>query len=419
MDLSPPVKLGVKLGAGVGIHPRRNPVGIHASLLAFLLAAPQAALLAQKPARPPAISIRWTPDLSDTNRTVVEVSGLSPQALKELQESKWQQSEWQSLLAVHALPGDLLAETGLPPMLGTYALQSGLLRFVPRFRLDPGVKYRAVFHPERLPGERGTRGGAVTAAFQASRREPNPTTVVSRVYPSAEVLPENLLKFYVHFSAPMSGGHIYDHLHLRTQAGKEIELPFLEIDEELWDPTMTRLTLFIDPGRIKRGVTPLEEIGPALEQGKRYTLFIDRAWQDAAGNPLRETFQKTFAVGPPDREPPDPARWKIQPPKSETREPLAITFPEPMDHALARRLIRVARESGDLIEGETGMEDQEHRWSFIPTEPWRRGSYTLLVAATLEDLAGNNIGKPFEVDLVETVQPKLAQPTVKLPFEVR
>ena len=32
-----------------------------------------------------------------------------------------------------------------------------------------------------------------------------------------------------------------------------IELPFLEIDEELWDPAMMRLTLFIDPGRIKRG----------------------------------------------------------------------------------------------------------------------------------------------------------------------
>ena len=399
---------------------KRLPLPLyHVALLALLLATPQAALPAQSPGPPPAVSIRWTHDLSDTNKTVVEVSGLSAGTLQELQLSNWQQPQWQSLLSVHALPGDLLAETGLPPMLGSYSIRSGRLCFEPRFRLEPGVKYRAVFHPERLPGGRGARGGAVTAAFQASRREPNPTTVVSRVYPSAEVLPENLLKFYIHFSAPMSGGHIYDHLHLRTQAGKEIELPFLEIDEELWDPAMTRLTLFIDPGRIKRGVQPLEEIGPALEQGKRYTLFIERAWRDAAGNPLRETFQKAFAVGPPDREPPDPARWKLQPPRSETREPLAITFPEPMDHALARRLIRVARESGELIEGETGMEDQERRWRFLPTGPWGRGSYTLLVPVTIEDLAGNNVGKPFEVDLVETVQRNLAQPTVKLAFEVR
>lgn len=388
-------------------------------VLAVLLAIPQTALLAQKPAPSPAVSVHWMPDPTDTDKTVVEISGLSARMLQELQASNWPQIRWQSLLSVYVQPGGLPAETGLPPMVGSYGVESGRLRFVPRFGLEPGVNYRAVFHPERLPGESGARAAAVTGAFQAIRREVKPSTVVSDVFPSAEVLPENLLKFYLHFSAPMSGGHIYDHIHLRHQSGKEVELPFLEVDEELWDPTMTRLTLFIDPGRIKRGVTPLEEIGPALEQGKHYTLIIDRAWQDAAGNPLRESWQKSFAAGPPDREPPDPARWKIQPPRSETREPLLIVFPEPMDHALTRRLIRVALESGQLVEGETGLGDQERRWTFIPTGPWRRGSYRLLVPATIEDLAGNNIGKPFEVDLVEAVQRTLAQSTVKLTFEVR
>jgi len=71
---------------------------------------------------------------------------------------------------------------------------------------------------------------------------------------------------------------------LRDSAGKTVELPFLEIDEELWNPQMTRLTLFIDPGRIKRGVQPLEEIGPVLENGKHYALIIDAAWQDSSAN---------------------------------------------------------------------------------------------------------------------------------------
>ena len=387
--------------------------------LAVLLAIPPATLLAEERGLPPTVSIHWTPDPSNTNRTVVEISGLSVRARQELQASNWPQTKWQRLLSVYAQPGDLLAEAGLPPMLGSYGVQTDRLRFVPRFGLEPGVRYRAVFHPERLPGEGGAQAAAVTGAFQAIRREVKPTTVVSAVFPSAEVLPENLLKFYLHFSAPMSGGHIYDHIHLRHQSGKEVELPFLEVDEELWNPAMTRLTLFIDPGRIKRGVTPLEEIGPALEQGKHYTLMIDRAWQDAAGNPMRETWQKSFAVGPPDREPPDPARWKIQLPRSETREPLVVVFPKPMDHALAQRLIRVALESGEPVEGATELEDQERRWTFIPTGPWRRGSYRLLVPATIEDLAGNNIGKPFEVDLVEPVQRNLTQSTVKLTFEIR
>ena len=115
---------------------------------------------------------------------------------------------------------------------------------------------------------------------------------MSRVYPSADTLPENLLKFYVHFTGPMSRGNIYDHIRLRDESGREVELPFLEIDEELWDATTTRLTLIIDPGRIKRGVRPLEEIGPALEAGKSYTLAIGREWRDGAGNPLKEISRK-------------------------------------------------------------------------------------------------------------------------------
>src|SRR5437762_8966838 len=99
----------------------------------------------------------------------------------------------------------------------------------------------------------------------------------------------------------MRRGHIYEHIRLLDHAGKDVELPFLEINEELWNPDMTRLTLFIDPGRIKRGVKPLEEVGPALENGKRFTLSIDSAWQDAQGQPLKAGFQKTFRVGPTDR----------------------------------------------------------------------------------------------------------------------
>ena len=46
-------------------------------------------------------------------------------------------------------------------------------------------------------------------------------------------------------------------------------------------------------------------------------------------------------MGPPDREPPDPAQWAIRSPKSGTLGSLAVLFPKPMDYALARRVIRV------------------------------------------------------------------------------
>ncbi len=359
-------------------------------------------------------SIRWVTDPADAKKVGVEVTGLSAGALQQLQRSRWQSPQRQRLLSVYAG-----TDLGLPPMLGAYHVRPGVLLFEPQFPPEPGITYRAVFRPDQLPGKGGKGIGAITADFQLPARGSTPTTVVNHIYPSASVLPENLLKFYLHFSAPMSRGRIYDHIRLRDDAGKEIELPFLEIDEELWDPAMTRLTLFIDPGRIKRGVLPLVEIGPSLETGKSYTLVIDRECRDAAGNPLKESFQKSFKVGPPDREPPDPAHWKIQSPSAGTREPLAVTFPEPMDYALAQRVIGVIGGSGELMEGKVALEDQERRWTFVPGSPWRRGAYKLVIQTTIEDLAGNNVGKPFEVDLFEGVQRHLTTSTAKLSFEVR
>src|SRR5262245_52114025 len=162
-------------------------------------------------------------------------------------------------------------------MLGAYRIEDGVLRFEPRFPLTAGLRYRAVFHPSRLPGRTGD-AGPVAAVFEVPRPQQQPTTVVEHVFPSADKLPENQLRFYLHFSAPMSRGEAYLHLRLLDAAGKAIEAPFLELGEELWDPEGVRFTLLIDPGRIKRGLKPREDVGPVLEEGKSYTLVIDKGW---------------------------------------------------------------------------------------------------------------------------------------------
>jgi hypothetical protein len=376
-----------------------------------------ASALAQNAARDPRVVIDWISDTPQSNRVVVQVAGLKKDHVLRLGSANWQASQWQQLLGVYAEQGDPLRDPWLPPMVGRYAVERDKVRFTPQFPLQPGVVYRAIFRPERLPSYRD-KAASVTSTFRIAAPDFNPTTVVSAVYPSADVVPENLLKFYVHFSAPMSRGRIYDHIHLYNEKGGEVELPFLEIDEELWDPAMTRLTLFIDPGRIKREVTPLEEIGPALEAGKRFTLAIDKGWADATGNPLKKDFRKEFAVSAADREPPDPARWSLNVPPAGTREKLTVKFPEPMDDALARRLIRVRSTSG-IVAGETRLTGLDQAWEFVPDGPWATGKHDLLIQTTIEDLAGNNIGKPFEVDLFEGVQRRLTNTTVTLSFQLK
>jgi hypothetical protein len=360
-------------------------------------------------------TVRWNPN---SKLPTVEIVGLGEKTLRELQAKAWQSADWQNLFSVYAGQSDFIADMSMPAMLGNYSLRKDSLRFTSRFPLERGVSYRAVFRPARLPGG-SVKTPDIVSFFLLPSVTQKPTTMVAQIYPSADVLPENLLKFYVHFSASMQGGHIYEHIHLRDEAGKVVELPFLEIDEELWNPEMTRLTLFIDPGRIKRGVQPLEEIGPALEEGRQYTLEIDAAWHDSTRTPLREAFRKSFRVGPQDREPPTPATWKIKAPKARTRDALTVDFSEPMDHALALRVIRVADADGRLIAGTSILGDHEKRWVFTPLQSWTAGSHQLQVENTIEDLAGNNIGKAFEVDLFEGVQRRFTAEVVKLSFEVR
>jgi len=376
-----------------------------------------AAVPGAKPESPPPFAIRWTHALRDTNRVTITVEGLSPAEVAALKQANWPSTRWQRLLAVRAEQGDVLAGIGIPPMLGTHRVDAQGLHFEPQFALVPGLTYQASFHPDQLPG--GSKASeAVVSSFQTPRRTAGPPAFVRQVYPTADVLPENLLKFYLYFSAPMSRGHIYEHIHLKEKSGRVVELPFLEIDEELWNPDMTRLTLFIDPGRVKREVQPLEEIGPALVEGKEFALIIGREWQDAQGQPLKESFTKHFRVGPPARNPIDPAQWKLAPPASATREALTIRFPISLDHALAQRLIRVRQPSGEAVEGSATLQDQERVWRFAPARNWNAGDYQITVPTTIEDLAGNNIGKSFEVDLLTPVQRRITNSIATIPFKI-
>ena len=111
------------------------------------------------------------------------------------------------------------------------------------------------------------------------------------------------------------------------------------------------------------------------------------------------------------------AAWRIETPPAGSSLPLTVTFPEPLDHGLLMRAVGVARASLPL-EGEVRVEDGERRWLFTPRDPWQAGEHQLVVLSFLEDLAGNRIGRAFEVDDFERID-KTAEPERHvLPFRV-
>jgi hypothetical protein len=274
--------------------------------------------------------------------------------------------------------------------------------------VSPGLHVRAVF---LAPGEME----AIEAEFDVPKAAPvRPSTRVVHVYPSTDVLPANALKFYVYFSAPMTRGGSWTHLLLLSDGETVVRAPFLELDQELWDPENRRFTILIDPGRIKRGLASLDEAGPVLEAGHTYTLVVSADWLDGRGAPLAAEYRKTFRVTEADRTPPDPATWRVTAPRAGGRDPLAIRFPKPLDYALLQHEIEIVpRVAGSVAIGADEME-----WRFTPEHAWAHGEYRIVIRTDLEDLAGNHILRPFDVDTFEPISRRVTVETVDLPLRI-
>ncbi len=361
------------------------------------------------PAMSPTISLQDDPASPDFGS--VEIGGLAAAFVARLSRAEFTPVEWGERFAVYA--GSLDSAQARPSaMLGTYESAGTALRFHPRFPPVGGMTYTATIH---------LGAWHVDTSFALPVVSGPPTTRVTRVFPSADVLPMNQLRMYVHFSAPMSVGQAYEHLRLiDDESRRPIEDPFVIIEEELWDPDKRRFTLLFDPGRIKRGLRPHEEAGLPLQDGKRYRLVVDAEWHDAGGAPLVEPFEKRFGVGPQDRQSPDHATWAVSVPAGATRDPLTLTFPESLDQGLLQHMVGVRTGDGEAVVGEVHVLDRETVWRFVPTQPWRAGEYVIRVDTNLEDLAGNSLRRLFDVNLETDPSNPLADVAlVEKPFVVR
>ena len=298
-----------------------------------------------------------------------------------------------------------------PAVLGRSIRDGATLTYEPRFRFMPGMHYLARMHT-----------GSCSTELAFRMPEPEATdapTRVQAVYPSATTVPANLLRMYVTFSASMFGKDVARYVRLEDDRGLPVELPFVEVEHGLWDPSMRRLTLFLHPGRIKRGVGPNETMGPVLQPGRHYSLVVDGALKDGRGRPLAAPFRHRFEVTTEDRTAPNLDDWRIEAP-AHLGDRLAVLFPEPLDRALLMRWIDVRDAAGRSLEGSVEVDEGERRWRFRPDRPWSPGRYGLHVHPALEDLAGNTPTRLFDVATASgarSVDPAPAEARV-LPFEV-
>jgi hypothetical protein len=342
----------------------------------------------------------------------IDVNGLSSATLKTLSAATLTDEEWQGVLRVSVQSGDVAA----PPVAGKYAVLEGVLRFTPLFPLDEGRQYTVAFNPSRVPGQPGGED-PVTVLVGRPASERVPSTVVTHVYPSADTVPANQLRLYLYFSAPMDWRSGYDYLQLLDDRGEEVVDAFLPLDADFWNHDRTRYTVFFDPGRVKRGILPNKQMGRALESGRRYTLVVKRDWRDGHGLPLKDEFRHEFRASAAIERPLTTGAWQVGAPRAGSREPLSVSFPDPLDHGLLQRALSVIR-GGKAVDGTVSIEASETRWLFTPREPWAPGVYQLVALAFLEDLAGNRIGRAFEVDNFERTDITSEPERTVVPFKV-
>jgi hypothetical protein len=146
--------------------------------------------------------------------------------------------------------------------------------------------------------------------------------------------------------------------------------------------------------------------------------MIDREWRDANGVPMIASFTKQFRGGPALRQPPDPKTWTITTPLADSSQPLVVSFGRPMNYTLLQRMLKISGARGDVT-GTVDVAREESEWRFVPQRPWSAGPVRLFVDTSLEDLAGNKIGQPFDIDVFDRVTERITTATTSVPFEIR
>lgn len=293
-----------------------------------------------------------------------------------------------------------------PGLLGTYQKDGDLVIFTPRFPFTQGKSYTAF-----------NKSSEAHKTFEVPITNTTLANEVKHFYPSDDEVPANLLKFYIEFEKPMKPGQAYQNIILIKDSKDTVSAPFLEFEQELWNKEQKLLTIWFDPGRIKRDLSPNQLLGNPLEINSQYELIIKKSWKDIYGQTLPSDFIKRFSAVDFDRKKPNEQNWKIDYPTRNSKEILSIQFHETMDYGTLLNGFQIEKD-GELIETEFIITELEKSIQIKPQLPWKSGDYKIYINVNLEDLAGNNLNRLFDTDLSESISGKKEREEIVIGFSM-
>ena len=258
--------------------------------------------------------------------------------------------------------------------------------FKPTIPFTKGLKYNVYIR------------GDLVKSIIIKKDEVNLEKVSVNIYPSKDTLPENLLKMYFEFSKPMKEvNNSLDYITVRNLTKDSVVDVFLKLSPELWNKNHSRLTLWLDPGRVKTDLIPNKILGLPLQAGNKYRIEINNEWEGVNGGVI-DSYIKEFYVFNRDDKSPNIKEWSHIEPKQNTRDTLKIDFNESLDAVLSKENIFIIDEDENRVEGQVSLTSNESLFNFVPKTSWKKGVYRIDVDPKLEDLAGNNLTRLFDVD---------------------
>ncbi|MDX1470981.1 MAG: Ig-like domain-containing protein [Flavobacteriaceae bacterium] len=284
-----------------------------------------------------------------------------------------------------------LSEEETIPVLGSKSHEGNLHVFTPAVPFSPGSNFEI------------RSDSVILAKFSVKIDSALSRPEILHIYPTTDTIPQNLLKIYIEFSEPMqnigSTNEFIEVWNLSTQ--KQVPI-FLKLENELWNQDRSMLTLWLDPGRIKKDLIPNREMGMPLEAENLYEIRVSQKWQSAKGNELPEDYFKRLYVIKEDKSKPIPKQWKLHLPDIGSHDILKIDFNEVMDSQLALETISIFNDKQQELRGDFQLQSNETGITFEPLQNWDKGTYMIKIEARLEDLAGNNLNRLFDTDLSQT-----------------
>ncbi|MEB2774213.1 Ig-like domain-containing protein [Algoriphagus sp. D3-2-R+10] len=294
------------------------------------------------------------------------------------------------------------------PILGEFKEEENLAVFLPLIPFTRGQRYE-VFGAERKLGD--------VLIPDLNAKEANLSLV--EIYPTKDTVPENLLKLFLKFSKPMREGESLSYLTLIKGTSDTLSGVFLDLQPELWNEDQTLLTVWLDPGRIKRDLIPNLEMGAPLTNSEKYKLIVSSEWKGLNGGILDQTYTKDFFVTVRDSISPDPSDWILDIPIPGSKSALHINFNQSLDYSLLGDVFKIKYLESEKISGIWQIGIEEKSIAFTPTNEWQKGNYTLEIESRLEDLAGNNLSRLFETDLENPVTSKIESRLHQIIFEIK